>query len=154
MRWILMLGAMLSLAACAAGTADKPITEAKPVSEQKLRELPVDTNWRLVESAVAGLAGEKIGAIRLEVGAGQLQGDTGCNRFFAGYEMGADGDLQMQSAVASKRACVDQEMNRNERAFLDALARINAARMAGERLVLMLSDGSELSFVPDPVVAE
>jgi putative lipoprotein len=69
----------------------------------------------------------------------QASGSSGCNSFSGSYQLSGD-SLRFGKLLSTMRACVDPELNRQERAFLDALGATRSWRVAGDTLVL--SDGT------------
>jgi heat shock protein HslJ len=69
----------------------------------------------------------------------RASGSSGCNGFSGSYQLSGD-SLRFGKLLSTMRACVDPELNRQERAFLDALAATRSWRVAGDTLVL--SDGT------------
>jgi heat shock protein HslJ len=65
----------------------------------------------------------------------QASGSTGCNGFSGSYQLSGD-SLRFGDLVSTLRACVDPELNRQERAFLDALGATRTWRVTGDTLVL------------------
>jgi copper homeostasis protein (lipoprotein) len=63
------------------------------------------------------------------------RGSTGCNSFTGPYELSGD-SLRFGQLVSTLRACTDPEINRQERAFLDALGATRTWRVTGDTLVL------------------
>ena len=65
----------------------------------------------------------------------QASGSTGCNGFSGGYQLSGD-SLRFGNLLSTLRACVDPELNRQERAFLDALGATRTWQVTGDILVL------------------
>jgi heat shock protein HslJ len=81
----------------------------------------------------------------LEFAAGKLSGSTGCNSYFASYQL--DGSkLTISPAGSTMMACPDERMTQ-ESAFLAALGRVTAYRLAGGKLELLDTGGkAQLTF--------
>ena len=75
----------------------------------------------------------------LHPGDTRASGSSGCNGFSGSYQLSGD-SLRFGKLLSTMRACVDPELNRQERAFLDALGATRSWRVSGDTLVL--SDGT------------
>ena len=69
----------------------------------------------------------------------RASGSTGCNGFSGSYQLSGD-SLRFGKLISTLRACVDPELNRQERTFFDVLEATRAWRITGDTLVL--SDGT------------
>ncbi len=69
----------------------------------------------------------------------RASGSSGCNSFSGSYQLSGD-SLLFGKLLSTMRACADPELNRQERAFLDALGATRSWRVTGDTLVL--SDGT------------
>lgn len=69
------------------------------------------------------------------------------NRYFGTYEMGADGKLTL-SGAASTLMMGPNELMQTEQFYLQNLVKTIGYKTAGDQLILILSDGSELTFKP------
>ena len=65
----------------------------------------------------------------------RASGSTGCNGFSGSYQLSGD-SLRFGNLLSTLRACVDPELNRQERAFLDALGATRTLRITGDTLAL------------------
>ena len=75
---------------------------------------------------------------------GRLSGNTACNS--AGAAFTTDGDrLQIQPMIVTKRACLDPEGNRLERAYVQAVERARRFRIAENELELLDESGTVLA---------
>jgi heat shock protein HslJ len=75
----------------------------------------------------------------------RVSGSTGCNQFSGSYELSGQ-SLRFGKVISTLRACLDPELNRQERTFLDA---VNAARqwkVTGDSLELSGEAGPLVSF--------
>jgi len=95
------------------------------------------TAWNLVEiggrpARVTRNAGTP--TLRLDA-ARRAMGDTGCNSFAGPYEL-SGGSLRFGALVSTRRACMDEALNRQEAAYLRALDETRSWRIAGATLVL------------------
>lgn len=75
----------------------------------------------------------------------RVSGSSGCNRFTGGFQ--ADGSRLRFSALAgTKRACVDNDMERAEALFLRLLPLTSRYEVRGDMLHLYSTEGRILSF--------
>jgi heat shock protein HslJ len=75
----------------------------------------------------------------------RASGSTGCNSFSGSYQLSGD-SLRFGKLISTLRACVDPELNRQERAFLDALGATRAWQVTGDTLVLSGETGPLARF--------
>jgi heat shock protein HslJ len=77
----------------------------------------------------------------------RASGSTGCNEFSGGYRSSGPPDsLRFDKVVSTLRACIDPELDRQERAFLDALNATRTWRVTGDTLVLSGEAGPLVRF--------
>jgi copper homeostasis protein (lipoprotein) len=76
----------------------------------------------------------------------RADGSTGCNRFSGSYELSGD-SLQLGPLVATRRACLDPGMNRQESRLLEAFDATRSWKVTGETLVLSGERGPVARFV-------
>ncbi len=69
-------------------------------------------------------------------GEGKVSGHGGCNRFFGGYETGAEGQLSFSALGATRMACPGLIMQQ-EAAFMGLLENTRAMKPDGTRLLLL-----------------
>jgi heat shock protein HslJ len=105
------------------------------------------TAWSLVEiggrpARATSNAGTP--TLRLD-GAQRATGDTGCNSFAGPYEL-SGGSLRFGALVSTRRACIDEGLNRQESAYLRALEDTRSWRIAGASLVLSGDAGVAARF--------
>jgi len=74
---------------------------------------------------------------------GRLSGNTGCNQFWAGFSQEGF-TLQIGQVVSTKRACLKEEVGRQETAFLQALEKVVGFRIVGGQLTLYDQEGRVL----------
>lgn len=67
---------------------------------------------------------------------GKLAGNAGCNNFFGGYEVAADGSIAIGPLGSTKMACAEPEMAQ-EMQFLDMLQGVKRFERDGKKLSLM-----------------
>jgi copper homeostasis protein (lipoprotein) len=107
--------------------------------EQRMSNATLEnTYWKLLEvggrpARVASNIREP--NLRLNPTQKQARGSTGCNDFTGPYEHSGD-SLRFGRLASTLRACVDPEINRQERSFLEALEETRTWQVTGDRLVL------------------
>lgn len=141
---------VLLLAACGApatgSTASTPLeTPPAATAEPPAATGLEDTVWQLVEygPADAPVAPSAEMTATFESG-GKLNGSSGCNSYFATYTL--DGQTFSASEVGStEMACLDDNLMRQEAAYLAALVSATALRRTGDELMIDY-DGGVLRF--------
>ena len=108
-----------------------------------------DTAWSLERLADAPVPDGIMVTARFREG--RVGGISGCNRYFASYEVTGD-SLRIGPAGATKKMCAGPEMAIENR-FLAALPEVAVFRVGEGRLVLLRRDGSALTFSQDPYAA-
>ncbi|HET9010602.1 MAG TPA: META domain-containing protein [Gemmatimonadaceae bacterium] len=98
----------------------------------------VDREWRLVslhgQPAVPS-TGMRAAGLRMSGDSLRMSGSGGCNRIGATYTL--DGDrLSFGPILATRMACADALLNRQETDFLAALQATTRYRIAGDTLIL------------------
>ena len=137
---VIVIALAILLAGCSSGTSDSSSLEG--------------IRWHLValegEQPLAGTAPPSA-----EFSEGQINGSTGCNHFFGGYEVSGS-DMTISDVASTEMACLDPEgLMDQEQAFLSALAAVAGYNLAGERLELLDAGGSVLlAFEPAPAAPE
>lgn len=98
---------------------------------------PEDATWTLARLAgePARAAGAEAPTLRLDSATGRASGNTGCNGFSGPYELRGDSIL-FGTLVSTRRACVDEGMNRQEAAYLGMLSEARTWRLAGDTLLI------------------
>jgi heat shock protein HslJ len=76
----------------------------------------------------------------------QADGSTGCNRFNGSYELSGD-SLRLGPLAATRRACLDPEMNRQDSTLLDAFEATRSWKATSDTLVLSSEGGPVARFV-------
>jgi heat shock protein HslJ len=126
------------------------LTAAALVQAQREQRGLAGTEWQLVslgppnseENVVAGTTpsasfGED----------GRVTGNTGCNGYGGTYEVRGD-TIAIGRLVSTRRACLDQNANEQERRFLAALEGANRFRLSSDRLAIYSDRGRMvLNFV-------
>ena len=78
---------------------------------------------------------------------GRVGGSTGCNNYGGAYEVRGD-TISIGRLVSTRRACLDQNANEQERLFLAALEAANRFRLSSNRLTIFSDRGrTVLNFV-------
>jgi len=101
-----------------------------------------DRVWTLtsIDGFTTMPAGVSTPTIRFDTD-GRLSGNTGCNS--AGAAFSTDGArLQIQPMMVTKRACLDPEGNRLERAYVQAVERARHFRIVENELELLDESGT------------
>jgi heat shock protein HslJ len=137
-----LLAAVAVVAGCAAyggGSAEDPTVGGVPLE---------GTTWSLVElgGRPARAAGDNgTPTLRLDAAQTRASGNTGCNSFGGGYELNGE-SLRFGALASTRRACVDEALNRQEAAFLRVLADTRTWRITGGTLVLRGDAGEVARF--------
>jgi heat shock protein HslJ len=122
------------------GEAEAAEPDAEP--ETALTNTLFGSIWRVVE-----IGGEPTDAaidITLEIdNDGAIAGSGGCNRYFGGAEILADGGLRFGEIGATRMACPDPIMTRESR-YLGALGQVAAFELANDTLELHDLEGAVL----------
>jgi heat shock protein HslJ len=120
--WIVTVGLIATLAACAAPTPAGPAPQL------------TGTNWSV--TAISGqptIAGH---APTMNFAADQVSGTTGCNSYSAGYTLTGTA-LTIKPAAQTAMACEDAAVMTQEQSFGTALATVAAVRTAGTGLEIV-----------------
>ena len=103
------------------------------------------TSWSVVNinngrQAVVGMVSGSTVTMAFDT-AGRVSGTTGCNQFTAAYS--ANGDtLRFSSVAATRMACADPAVDKQEQEFLRALESVATLGFEGDRLVLRQANGA------------
>lgn len=76
-------------------------------------------------------------------GGGRLTGFGGCNRFSGTFEL-SEGQLMVRGIVATRRACPEDVMKREDE-FFKILQSARSAKAGKDELVLAAEDGTVLA---------
>ena len=118
------------------------LTGCAPLADATAKPVSLDgTDWTLI--AMAGkepVAGSKLN-IKFEEGS--ASGNAGCNQYRSAITTD-DSKLTFGMTSSTKRACLAQEMNLQETAYLDALTKVASYGVSGDRLTLRDSSGGAL----------
>ena len=110
------------------------------------------TNWRLVSLGPPGAETDIVAGTTVTANFGEdgrIGGSTGCNSYGGTYEVRGD-TITIGRLVSTRRACLDQNANEQERRFLAALEAANRFRLSSNRLTVFADRGrSVLNFISD-----
>lgn len=98
-----------------------------------------NTRWTLVE--IHGAPPLDGSNITLNFENGQMGGYAGCNGYGAPYPAAVKGRLSITELAGTTRGCLDQAVQQQETAFLQALQQATEYQVRGERLELMDAHG-------------
>src|SRR5690606_13695889 len=107
----------------------------------------VGTQWRLVSYGAPDAQTPVLGNSNLTLtfeSASQLTGHGGCNGFGGEYSVAGD-TLTVQNVVSTLMACTDDELMRQEQAYLEGLRFAQRYELAGDQLVIAYL-GGKLTF--------
>jgi len=111
-----------------------------------------DTDWRLVElngrPAIA-TGGERGAHLRFARDSARVAGSTGCNRLTGSFSLQGTA-LRFGPTATTRMACVDAQLNEQERALLAALQATERYGIAGDTLTLMGTSGALARFAASP----
>ncbi|MFN8474653.1 MAG: META domain-containing protein [Anaerolineae bacterium] len=137
-------------AAAGAATATVPQTSAPAGSTAVALEGPV---WKL--ESYADNSGQTVNAlpntnVTAEFKAGRVNGNAGCNTYFAGYKV--DGNkLTISAAGSTMMACADPAVMAQESAYLQALGKAATYQITGDTLAISDANGNViLTFKATP----
>jgi heat shock protein HslJ len=82
---------------------------------------------------------------------GNVTGNGGCNGYRGPYSIAGD-RITFGNLISTRRACVSEPLNRQERAFLDALSASSAYTLVGDRLTLRDPAGATQVILVRPTV--
>lgn len=107
------------------------------------------TEWRLVSLGPSGAETDVVQGTTVTIRFGEdgrAGGSTGCNSYGGTYEVRGD-TISFGRLISTKRACLDQNANEQERRFLAALEAANRFRVSGDRLTISDRGRTVLNFV-------
>lgn len=142
--WVIVSAFVLCTTIAAACAPARVETTAAPLAGR---------DWRLVElggmPAVGGNDSGRTVRIRFDADSGRVHGSGGCNRLFGPYKLSGD-SLRLGPLASTKMACLDDQSNRQETAFLAALDDTRSYRISGDTLSLVGSSGLLALLVAGP----
>lgn len=110
------------------------------------------TNWRLASLGPPGSETDVVAGTTVTANFGEdgrVGGSTGCNSYGGTYEVRED-TISIARLVSTRRACLDQNANEQERRFLVALEAANRFRLSSNRLTIFAERGrTVLNFISD-----
>ena len=101
------------------------------------------TEWQLVSLGPPGSEANVVAGTTPTVNFGEdgrVGGSTGCNNYGGTYEVRGD-TISIGRLVSTRRACLDQNANEQERRFLAALEAANRFRLSSDRLTIIADRG-------------
>ena len=108
------------------------------------------TEWTLVSLGPAGSEADVVAGTTVTAKFGEdgrVGGSTGCNTYGGTYEVRGE-TISIGRLVSTRRACLDQNANEQERRFLAALEGANRFRLGSNRLTIFSDRGrTVLNFV-------
>ena len=152
MRALLLEPTLLLTLTLLAGCAPSGAPARQPAETASVAGAPLEgTRWRLAElggqpARVAGNTGAP--DLRLDPAERRAGGNTGCNGYSGAYEL-SGGSLRFETLVSTRRACIEDEMNRQEAAFLRALEETRSWAITGDTLVLSGASGPVARFTAE-----
>ena len=122
------------------------IDRSRPTDQRVL----AGTEWRLVTLGPPGSETDVVTGTTVTVRLGEdgrASGSTGCNTYSGTYEVRGD-TISFGRLASTRRACLDQNANEQERRFLAALEAANRFRLSSNRLTIISDRGRMiLNFV-------
>jgi len=148
------LSILLSLVALFGCTNDQRSNDQRS-NDKRPAEASLDGSFRLVElNRQPALAAEGERRAHLEFhkfagdSGGRVSGSTGCNRFSATFTR-AGSTLRFGPAAMTRMACVDEQLNRQEVAFVAALQATERHELTRDTLTLLGPSGALARFVAE-----
>ncbi len=135
----------VGLAACQEPGDDAAISPPDDGTEAVTPEMMAaveGTLWTLVSYNQVPVIAES--EVTLELIDGRLSGSTGCNQYFADYQL-IDAQLIVDTAGVTKRACEPQLMEQ-ERAYLRLLQQTDSAIATSENILTIETPEGDLVF--------
>lgn len=109
-----------------------------------------DTKWQLVSYGENEVVGDEPVTLDFAEG-GRMGGSAGCNLYGGSYAV-EGGTIWFGEVISTLRACLDEGVAAQERAYLDALGTAARFELAGEQLIITYGEGEQLVFMVKPVV--
>jgi Heat shock protein len=98
------------------------------------------TDWTLTSMSGKAPVG---GSITLKFEQGNASGSAGCNQYNGAYTTSGS-TIELGPIAATKRACLEQALNVQETAYLNALSKVAKYDVSGDRLMLRDAGGTTL----------
>lgn len=124
------------------------VTACGEPSEQATAD-PTETDWVLDSGTVDGTQLPVVDTHPITLGFMEDQragGTSACNQYSGPFTI-SGGEISFSDMTSTLMACEPEEVMDSERAYLDALARVDSFTATEERLTLS-GDGVELAFAP------
>ena len=77
-------------------------------------------------------------SLRVDVDSARVSGSAGCNRFGGTATMSGE-TIRFSKLISTRRACIDEQRNRQETRYLAALEAIDRYSISGDTLTLLSS---------------
>ena len=107
-----------------------------------------NVDWQLTElnnrPVVATPAAVPV-TLRLVTAERRVQGNGGCNQYSGSYSMNGH-RLSFGQIISTKRACVDDALNRQEVAFSEALSQTDRYSLSGNTMTFYSGDRKLATF--------
>jgi heat shock protein HslJ len=111
----------------------------------QIETLPKDNLWVLVDLAGVPAVEGSLLTLEIDRAGGRLIGSTGCNRYTAsfagGYESPHIGVIGM-----TKRACINDDLRKQERRFAELVRKIKRMATRGENVLILETVEGEMKF--------
>jgi heat shock protein HslJ/uncharacterized membrane protein len=107
-----------------------------------------NTYWKLTEldgRAVLVSPNRREPHLRLMVDGARVAGSTGCNNILGRYEQTGD-RIRFSGLATTRMACLDEEANRQEGAFVEALGQVDRFAVSGDALTLYQGERPRARF--------
>lgn len=139
---------LLGLIACSpSGTGDEPPSSTPADVPPAASAATIEgTDWWLASlggAAAHAAPDSTVPMLRLDAPDARATGNGGCNRFSGSYTLEGNA-LSFGPLAMTRRACLEEALNRQETAFGQALSDTRSWRMAGDTLVL-IGDAGDLA---------
>ena len=99
------------------------------------------TDWTL--ASMSGNAPAAGSTITLKFEQDRASGSAGCNQYSGTYTTSGS-TIELGPMAATKRACLEQALNVQESAYLNALSKVAKYGVSGDRLMLRDAGGTTL----------
>jgi heat shock protein HslJ len=147
-QWILAVGAVLLLSACATQNAPQPTASANntPMATRNPNANSFDlknSEWTLSAFEQTGKTQPVAGGTPLTLNFSDNQnvnGKGGCNAFSGTYKTQGE-IIQFEALASTERACADANLMQQESAYLQALQNAQRFQVQGSELKITYSNG-------------
>lgn len=109
-----------------------------------VRVTPEETEWQLQAIVTNGVAAKPVSgsAVTLLLSEGRIGGNASCNRYMGSYEINGQAFTLKSPLATTRMACLSDELNQQEQAFLTALAAVQRYELTDQTLRLFFGEGS------------